>query len=56
MTCNYCPKLATQRIPAVHGDACLAHTIEFWTGFLTYARENPLPLIAPAVVVAPLVN
>ena len=41
MHCAYCDRPATQRIPAVFADACLTHTIEFWNGYLRYAKANP---------------
>ena len=54
MTYDYCTLPATQHIPAVHGDACLTHTIEFWRGFLAYAKTTrslaiaePLPVLPP---------
>jgi hypothetical protein len=40
MRCDSCSQLATVRIPDEPGRVCLAHAIEFWTGFLAYARNE----------------
>lgn len=53
MHCSYCDRPATQRIPAVLGDACLMHTIEFWKGYLSYAKANPFVAAAEPVTVVP---
>ena len=41
MRCAYCTHEAILRIPAIPGEVCRPHAIEFWTGLLTYAKENP---------------
>ena len=41
MRCDYCTHEAILRIPAIPGEVCRTHAIQFWTGLLTYAKENP---------------
>ena len=46
MLCGYCTKEATLRIPAIPDDVCQGHAVEFWKGFLTYAKANrPEPVV-----------
>jgi hypothetical protein len=40
MNCAYCTQTATLRIPAFPETVCCEHAIEFWTGLLTYARDE----------------
>lgn len=53
MKCDYCDAKAILRIPAVRGEACLEHTIKFWTGFMQYAKDHPVPAaVIPALQAA----
>jgi len=38
--CSYCDECAVSQIPAHPAQVCLQHAVEFWTGLLTYAREQ----------------
>ena len=36
--CAYCGEHATEVIPAIPGQVCMTHALEFWTGLLTYLK------------------
>jgi hypothetical protein len=38
--CSYCEEWAVIRIPAEPAAVCLEHALEYWTGLLSYAREQ----------------
>jgi hypothetical protein len=44
--CSYCLKPAIAEIPANPERVCVTHAIEFWTGFLAFARANRLEATA----------
>ncbi len=45
-SCAHCELPATATIPAMQPHVCMTHAIEFWTGFLAYARQTRLELAA----------
>jgi len=47
MTCGYCTQRATSQIPSIPADVCLTHAIEYWTGLLACARDQPVCEQAP---------
>ena len=53
MTCSYCDKPATLRIPAIPDAVCGAHAEEFWSELLAYAKDERADGIAltPTLVV-----
>jgi hypothetical protein len=40
MNCAYCRQQAMVEIPAVPSWVCLTHALEFWSGLLTYAKDQ----------------
>jgi hypothetical protein len=38
--CAYCGQRATEEIPSIPSNVCLAHVIEFWTGLLAYVKDR----------------
>ena len=39
-SCAWCQESASATIPVPPGRVCVTHAIEFWTAFLTFARET----------------
>jgi hypothetical protein len=46
-SCAYCGEHATDDIPTIPGRVCRAHAQEFWTGLLTYVRDQSKPTEHP---------
>jgi hypothetical protein len=42
-SCAYCGEHATEEIPAAPGRVCRTHAQEFWTGLLTYVKDQSKP-------------
>jgi hypothetical protein len=38
--CAYCGEHATVAIPAIPSRVCITHALEFWTGLLTYVKDQ----------------
>jgi hypothetical protein len=38
--CAYCGEYASVAIPAIPGQVCMTHALEFWTGLLTYVKDQ----------------
>jgi hypothetical protein len=51
--CAYCGEHATLEIPAIPGLVCITHALEFWSGLLTYVKDQAQPteqLVEPPCV------
>jgi hypothetical protein len=42
-SCSHCGERATLEIPSIPGQVCIAHALEFWSGLLTYAKDQAQP-------------
>jgi hypothetical protein len=38
--CAYCGEHASVAIPVIPGQVCMTHALEFWTGLLTYVKDQ----------------
>jgi hypothetical protein len=38
--CAYCGEHASVAIPAIPGQVCMTHALEFWSGLLTYVKDQ----------------
>src|ERR1700681_4718410 len=46
-SCAHCGEPATDEIPAIPGRVCRAHAQEFWTGLLSYVKDQSAPTEKP---------
>ena len=45
VTCPYCQRSATVKVPSTPERVCIEHALEFWTGLLRYSSGRSGPCV-----------